>query len=66
MRLKHFKMHMLAGFIILCAIITNMIAIKKGDKKENETDYMQYALLFLLSSFFDVMSHALKESIVRS
>ena len=66
MRLKHFYMHMVAGFIILCAIVTNMIDIKKEGDKEGATDYLQYALLFLLSSFFDVMSHALKESIVRS
>ena len=59
-------MHMVAGFIILCAIVTNMIDINKEGKKEGATDYLQYALLFLLSSFFDVMSHALKESIVRS
>ena len=62
--LKHYVTHVAAGFIILIAVILNMIDITDS-KKENE-NYMHYALLFLLCSLFDVVSHALKESIVRS
>ena len=55
---------MAAGVIIMLAVIVNMIDIT--DSKEDKDLYMHYALLFLLCSLFDVVSHALKESIVRS
>lgn len=62
--LKHYTVHVVSGFIILVAVIVNMVDIS-GSKTEY-TKYMHYALLFLLCSLFDVVSHALKESIVRS
>ena len=62
--LKHYPTHVLAGFIILTAVVVNMIDIT--DSKQDSDKYMHYALLFLLCSLFDVISHALKESIVRS
>ncbi len=57
--LKHFTTHVIAGFIILVAVVLNMIDIT--DSKEDKDKYMHYALLFLLCSLFDVVSHALKE-----
>ena len=62
--LKHYTTHVIAGFIILVAVVLNMVDIT--DSKEDKDKYMHYALLFLLCSLFDVVSHALKESIVRS
>ena len=64
--LKHYTMHVIAGFIILAAVILNMIDITDTKPAEQKEMYMHYALLFLLCSLFDVISHALKESIVRS
>jgi len=34
--------------------------------KEDQEKYLPYAMLFLLCSLFDVVSHALKESVVRT
>jgi len=62
--LKHYLIHVVAGFIILFAVVLNMIDI--ANLKADKDSYMRYALLFLLCSLFDVVSHALKESIVRS
>lgn len=62
--LKHYFTHVVAGFVILVAVVLNMIDIT--DSKTDKDLYMHYALLFLLCSLFDVVSHALKESIVRS
>lgn len=62
--LKHHLIHVAAGFIILVAVLLTMIDIT--DSKADKDKYMHYALLFLLCSLFDVVSHALKESIVRS
>ena len=62
--LTHYTKHMVAGLIIAGAVILNMIDISE-DKEHKET-YMHYALLFMLCSLFDVVSHALKESIVRT
>ena len=62
--LTHYTKHMVAGFIIAGSVILNLIDITE-DKEHKET-YMHYALLFMLCSLFDVISHALKESIVRS
>ena len=64
--LKHYAMHVAAGFIILIAVILNMVDITDTKSSEQKDLYMHYALLFLLCSLFDVISHALKESIVRS
>lgn len=60
---KHYLTHIFAGFIITSAVILNMVDILGNNEKSS---YLQYSLLFLLSSFFDVASHAMKESIVRS
>ena len=62
--LKHYTKHVFAGFVILAAVVLNMIDITE-DEVHKET-YMHYALLFMLCSLFDVVSHALKESIVRT
>lgn len=62
--LKHYTKHVLAGFVILVAVVLNMIDITEDTQHKEE--YMHYALLFMLCSLFDVVSHALKESIVRT
>ena len=62
--LKHYTKHVLAGFIILVAVVLNMIDITEDEVHKEQ--YMHYALLFMLCSLFDVVSHALKESIVRT
>ena len=62
--LKHYIKHVVAGFIICTAVVLNMIDVT--DSKDDKDRYMHYALLFLMCSLFDVVSHALKESIVRS
>ena len=64
--LKHYAIHVIAGFVILAATVLNMVDLADGDEVEKHREYMRYALLFLLSSLFDVVSHALKESIVRN
>lgn len=56
--LKHYKTHIVAGLLLFVAALLTMI-----DTQDKELDY---ALLFLLSSLLDVISHALKESIVRT
>ena len=58
--------HVVAGFIICAAVVLNLIDI--GDTKPviMKQEYMHYAVLLLLCSLFDVISHALKESIVRA
>lgn len=57
--LKHYMVHCLAGFLIFVAVVLTMI-------DDVQDDEVKYAFLFLLSSLLDVISHALKESIVRS
>lgn len=64
--LKHYSIHVAAGFMILIAILLNMIDITDTKQPELKEKYMRYAILFLLCSLFDVVSHAMKESIVRS
>ena len=64
--LKHYTIHVAAGFLILIATVLNLIDITDTKSPELKEKYMRYALLFLLCSLFDVISHALKESIVRS
>lgn len=64
--LKHYAIHVLAGFVILIATLLNMVDLADGLGGAKNKEYMHYALLFLLCSLFDVISHALKESIVRN
>ena len=64
MGLQHYSRHVVAGFVICAAVVLNFIDIT--DSECHKERYMHYALLFLLCSLFDVISHALKESIVRS
>lgn len=62
--LKHYTAHVVAGFIIVFAILLNVIDINANP--EDKEMYWHYTLLFLMCSVFDVISHALKESIVRT
>ena len=64
--LKHYAIHVIAGFVILAATVLNMVDLADNDEGGENREYMRYALLFLLCSLFDVVSHALKESIVRN
>ena len=61
---SHYKRHILAGFIVVAGVAITMADVIQAP--EDKDLYLNYALLFLLSSLFDVISHALKESIVRS
>ena len=63
MNLNHYAVHVAAGFIIVIAVVVNLIDIT--DTQVEKEHYWHYALLLILCSVFDVMSHALKESIVR-
>mmetsp|Transcript_21402 Transcript_21402/g.26340 ORF Transcript_21402/g.26340 Transcript_21402/m.26340 type:complete len:273 (-) Transcript_21402:549-1367(-) len=64
--LKHYAIHVIAGFVILLATILSMVDLADYEEGHTSRNYMRYALLFLLCSLFDVVSHALKESIVRN
>ena len=64
--LKHFKTHMFAGFIIFVGVVLNIVDLITNLGDANQDKYFNYALLFLICSFLDVLSHALKESIVRN
>ena len=61
--MKHHPQHYIAGLIILVAVVLTIV-----DVNVNQMDGVSgnYAILFLISSLFDVVSHALKESIVRT
>ena len=58
--LKHYLVH-----IIACVVITVAAAINLADLAFHDQN-LGYTLLFLFSSLCDVISHALKESIVRN
>ena len=64
--LKHYLTHVVAGLTILLAVVLNVVDLAGYLTSDKGREYMNYALLFLLCSFFDVLSHALKESIVRN
>jgi len=64
--LKHYAIHTVAGLTILIAVILNIVDLESNIAGNDGTMYMNYAILFLFCSLFDVISHALKESIVRS
>ena len=64
--LKHYTLHVAAGFIILFAVVINLIDITDTKDPQQKDLYTHYALLFMLCSLFDVISHAMKESLVRN
>jgi hypothetical protein len=55
------KKHNLAAAIIVVAIIVNSFVLK-----ENWGDYGTYYWLFIICAVLDVLSHWLKESLIRS
>ena len=61
---SHYKRHIVAGLIVTCGVVITMIDVIQAP--EDKDLYLNYALLFLLSSLLDVISHSIKESIVRS
>ena len=66
MGLKHYTKHVIAGFIILVAVVLSWLDIASLQKSTTKESYVLYGLTFFLCSFFDVVSHAFKESIVRT
>ena len=63
MKLKFHRLQYWAGLIIVVAIA---LAFMDLHNEEFKDAYLPYMLLFLLSSCIDVVSHAVKESVVRS
>ena len=57
------KTHIAAGIIIFCAVAVNILLFIF---EEYKSEYAKYSLLFMLSSACDVVSHSIKENIVRS
>lgn len=64
--LTHYKVHSIAGFIIFIAVALSFGNFATSYYQSSATPYLLYSLLFLACSVFDSMSHALKESVVRS
>jgi hypothetical protein len=62
--LSHFKVHSMSALIILAAIGIAMLNFTTAGYQTG--GLMVYTVLFLVCAVFDAMSHALKESIVRS
>ena len=59
---SHYKLHIAAGFVVVAGVVITMIDVIH----DPDDLYKSYAFLFLLCCLTDVISHALKESIVRS
>ena len=59
-----FRVHTISGLVILLAVGVSLYGYfkKQPDNQEN----VNYTLLFIVSAFLDVLSHLLKECIVRS
>lgn len=57
---QHKKHNLAAGIIALALLVNSFVLIDNWDK------YGIYYLLFLICAVLDVLSHALKESLVRS
>ena len=64
--LKHYTKHVIAGAIILVGVVLSMVDVAQLDNEDKSSEYLHYSLLFMLCSLFDVLSHAFKESIVRT
>ena len=63
MKLKFHKVQLIAGVIILVAVLVNFMDLLEQNYRAN---YIKYMFLFLGSSCIDVFSHAIKESVVRN
>lgn len=64
--LSHYKVHIVSGLVIFTAVLISMLNFTTTYYHENMSAYVAYTSLFLLCTVFNAMSHALKESIVRS
>src|SRR5947209_2226013 len=62
--LKHKKLHVAAALVILIGVGVNLIDFSYDYYHMDER--IRYTLFFMLCSFFDVLSHAIKEGLVRS
>jgi hypothetical protein len=60
--LKHYKIHIVAAGVILVGILFSYIDLTF----KTRYSIASYALIFMLSSLFDVISHSIKEGLVRS
>lgn len=64
--LKHYKIHIFASFVIIVGVAVNLGDLSEDDYKDDNSDTLKYTFLFMLNSVFDVISHAIKEGLVRS
>lgn len=58
---QQYHKHKIASLIIVAAVAINSLTLA-----QNWKDYGPYYFLFMLSAVFDIFSHGLKESLVRS
>jgi hypothetical protein len=59
--LTHKKIHIIAAIVIVVGIGINLIDLKDSSKQ-----ILKYSMMFMICSLCDVISHAIKESLVRS
>lgn len=63
MQSDQYNKHKIAAVIIAFAVLINSAAILNPENRDN---YGTYYIIFWLSAVFDIVSHLLKESLVRS
>lgn len=64
--IEHYAIHWLSSVIIIVGAVINMYTLEanRGDSALN--DFRYYSVMLFISVVFDVVSHTIKEAIVRS
>ena len=63
---SHYRFHWASGFVILVGGILNMLTLEKHQRDAWYDNYSYYSIMVFVSVLLDVISHTIKEAIVRT
>tara|TARA_B110000285_G_C15097310_1_gene602849 strand:- start:837 stop:1154 length:318 start_codon:yes stop_codon:yes gene_type:complete len=62
---RHYTVHWLSSLLILIGVIVNLVTLKEFPE-EKATDFKYYTVMVIVSCGLDVVSHTIKEILVRT
>jgi hypothetical protein len=65
-KISHYAIHWMSSIIIIAGAVINMFTLEANRQDSSLNNFRYYSFMLVLSVVFDVVSHTIKEAIVRS
>mmetsp|Transcript_14262 Transcript_14262/g.24261 ORF Transcript_14262/g.24261 Transcript_14262/m.24261 type:complete len:124 (+) Transcript_14262:437-808(+) len=63
---EHHWIHWLSSLIIFIGCVVNSLTLQDNPADESDNDFREYSIMVVISAVIDVISHTIKEVLVRT